>query len=285
VAVGQEVVDVLVWDTAAVAYDEDLADRLRRVLADEPGLSEKRMFGGLAFLVDGNMAVAASGQGGLLLRVDPAASRDLVGRRGVVPFVMRGRPMEGWVRVEASSARTTRQVAGWTRIGVAYARSLPPKRAAPPATAGTARKATAGTARRRGRSLDDVALIALALPGVTEGRRHGLRSWSVAGKVFAWERTFSKADLRRFGDRPPPPDPILAVRMADLDDKEAVLAAGTRGVFTIPHFDGYAAVLVELVAVAAAALREVVLDGWLAVAPPALAGELVARRRRRDVRP
>lgn len=258
------------WNTAAVAYDEELADRLRDVLADEADLSEKKMFGGLAFLVGGNMAVAASGQGGLLLRVDPAASGDLLGQRGVAPFVMGGRPMEGWVRVEPASARTRGQVAGWARIGVAYARSLPPKRPALPTGA--------GNRRRGGRSLDDVARIALALPEVTEGERHGLRTWSVAGKVFAWERTFSRADLRRFGDRTPPPDPILAVRTADLEDKEAVLSAGGRGVFTIPHFDGFAAVLVELPAVNAARLRELLVDGWLAMAPPALADGLVRRR-------
>jgi hypothetical protein len=120
-------------------------------------------------------------------------------------------------------------------------------------------------------TLDLAANIALGLPEVTEQERHGNRTWSVAGKAFAWERPFSKADLRRFGDTAPPDGPILAVRVADLSDKEAVLATRTKGVFTIPHFDGYAAVLVQLRKVTKTALREAIVDGWLACAPPKLA--------------
>ena len=122
-------------------------------------------------------------------------------------------------------------------------------------------------------SVDEAARMALELPEVTEGERHGRRTWSVAGKTFAWERAFSKADIRRFGDASPPDGPILAVRVADLGEKEAVLAAETKGFFTIPHFDGYAAVLVQLKAVGKRTLREAILDGWLACAPPKLADE------------
>jgi len=120
-------------------------------------------------------------------------------------------------------------------------------------------------------TIDDVAALALGLPGVTEDERHGNRTWFVTRKAFAWERPFSKADIRRFGDETPPEGPILAVRVADLNEKEAVLAAEPGAFFTIPHFDGYAAILVQLPEVPGTALREAITDGWLACAPAELA--------------
>lgn len=122
-------------------------------------------------------------------------------------------------------------------------------------------------------TVEEVARMALDLPQVTEGERHGHRTWSVAGKGFAWERPFSKADIRRFGDATPPAGPILAVRVADLGEKEAVLAEQQKGFFTIPHFDGYSAVLIQLKVATKRAVRAAIVDGWLACAPPQLATE------------
>jgi hypothetical protein len=113
---------------AIVAYDEDLADRIRELLGDEPDLTEKKMFGGLAFLIGGNMAVAASGQGGMLVRADPAQSDTLVATTNARLMEMRGRQMQGWLRVDSDDVRTKRELAQWVQVGVTYARSLPTKR-------------------------------------------------------------------------------------------------------------------------------------------------------------
>ena len=126
-------------------------------------------------------------------------------------------------------------------------------------------------------TFDDVAVLAAELPGSTEDERHGNRTWFVAGRAFAWERPFSKADIRRFGERTPPDGPILATRVEDLGEKEAVLAAEPTAFFTIPHFDGYSAVLIQLRKVSAKALREAIVDGWLACAPRNLAEEYLGR--------
>jgi TfoX N-terminal domain len=110
-----------------VAYDEQLAERIRALIDDEPGLTEMRMFGGLAFLIDGNMSVSASGQGGLLLRVDPEQTDALLEEPHAEPFVMRGRAMDGWLRVAPEGAEADEDLRRWVSRGVAYARTLPPK--------------------------------------------------------------------------------------------------------------------------------------------------------------
>ncbi|MGZ8593030.1 MAG: TfoX/Sxy family protein [Actinomycetota bacterium] len=111
-----------------MAYDEELADRIRELLGGEARLTEQKMFGGLAFLIGGNMAVAASGQGGVLVRVDPARSDALVATTNARLMEMRGRQMQGWLRVAAEDVRTKRQLARWVGFGATYARSLPAKR-------------------------------------------------------------------------------------------------------------------------------------------------------------
>ena len=122
-------------------------------------------------------------------------------------------------------------------------------------------------------TFDDVARLTAELPEVAEGveKHRGRRTWVVGGKAFAWERPFSKADIKRYGGQTPPDGPILAIRTADAAEKEAILAAGQDAFFTIPHFNGYSAYLVQLDRVSAEALREALIDGWLACAPPALA--------------
>ena len=110
-----------------MAYDEDLADRIRTLIADERGVTERKMFGGLAFLVGGNLAISASAQGGLMVRVAPDETDALLAKPHAQTFEMRGRAMQGWLRVNAEGVRTKRQLEPWVRRGVAYARSLPPK--------------------------------------------------------------------------------------------------------------------------------------------------------------
>lgn len=112
-----------------MAYDEDLADRIRVMLGADPAVTETRMFGGLAFLVGGHLAIAASGQGGALVRVDPADADRLVARNtNAEVAVMQGRPMPGWLRVASADLRTTRQLTAWVERSTAFARTLPPKR-------------------------------------------------------------------------------------------------------------------------------------------------------------
>jgi TfoX N-terminal domain len=110
-----------------MAYDHDLADRIDALLADEPGITEKAMFGGLAFLRYGHMTISASGQGGIMLRIDPDDTSDALKRPHTEIVVMRGREMPGWIRVHADGVRTKRQLEPWVRRALAYTRTLPPK--------------------------------------------------------------------------------------------------------------------------------------------------------------
>jgi hypothetical protein len=116
-------------------------------------------------------------------------------------------------------------------------------------------------------TIDDIGRVAMELPEVTEGERHGNLTWFVGGKAFAWVRPFSKADIKRFAETPPPDGPIVAVRVADLMEKEGLLASSPKGFFSIPHFDGYAAVLINPKTVTKKAMRDAVIDAWLATAP------------------
>lgn len=111
-----------------MAYDENLADRIRALVADESDLTEQRMFGGLAFLIGGNMAVAASGHGGMMVRVDPAETDTIVAKTNARPMEMRGKPMQGWLRIDSPDLATKRQLTRWVTLGTTYARSLPAQR-------------------------------------------------------------------------------------------------------------------------------------------------------------
>ena len=130
-------------------------------------------------------------------------------------------------------------------------------------------------------TLDDAAQMAMVLPEVVEGERFGRRTWFVRKKGFAWERPFSKADIKRFGDETPPDGDILAVTVEDLHEKEAVLEAHPKAFFSIQHFNNYPAVLIQLNKVTKRELREAIVDAWLAAAPPKLAQEFLASLKRK----
>jgi hypothetical protein len=126
-------------------------------------------------------------------------------------------------------------------------------------------------------TVDEAAQLAIALPEVTEGTRWGNRTWLVDGKGFAWERPFSKADIKRFGDQTPPDGPILAIKTADLGEKEAIIAGHPDAFFTIAHFDNYPAFLIQLDLVTKKVLADALIDGWLACAPRKLADTYLGR--------
>lgn len=128
-------------------------------------------------------------------------------------------------------------------------------------------------------SLDDIAIMIAELPDVSEGQRYGYRTWFVNKKGFAWERPFSKADIKRFGDERPPDGLILSVAVGDLSEKEAILASAPKGVFTIAHFDAYPALLIQLNVAPRRVVSELIIDAWLACAPRALAEEYTAAAR------
>lgn len=128
-------------------------------------------------------------------------------------------------------------------------------------------------------TVEELAAWAMALPGVVEGSSYGNRAWSVGKHGFAWVRPFSKADVKRFGPEPVPSGPIVALRTEDVMDRDAILAAGTRGCFTIEHFSNYPAYLVQLDVVTKQAMRDALLDAWLAVVPEPLARDHLAARR------
>jgi len=130
-------------------------------------------------------------------------------------------------------------------------------------------------------TLEDAAALAASLPEVTETLKWGRRTWIVGEKGFVWERPLSKSDIKRLGDQRPPEGEILGVATEDLHEKEAILASGERGFFTIAHFDGYPAYLIQLNAVGKRVLRAAVLDAWLAMAPPKLAEQYMRGRRPR----
>jgi hypothetical protein len=130
-------------------------------------------------------------------------------------------------------------------------------------------------------TVKDVEKLIGELPEVSVGERHGQQTWFLGKKAFAWDRPFSKADVKRFGDQTPPDGPILAVSVADLAEKEAVLAGSSDAVFTIPHFDGFAAVLIQLRTVGRKELRELITDAWLAQAPTGLAESFLATKKHR----
>ena len=184
-----------------MAYDEDLANRVRELIAGEDGVSEKGMFGGLAFLIGGHMAVSASGQGGLLLRCDPAATDALAAKPHASRAVMRGREMDGWLRIAAEGVGTKRQLERWVARGVAYARSLPPKGGLP-ALASSARAADLASVA----PFNSAAAPARSLPGGQSAATVSARRMRTAGpkRVCAISST-SKTELlveaaRRAGD-------------------------------------------------------------------------------------